>query len=510
MTKLFTTGQIAGIDRYTIENEPIPDIDLMERAAWEMFLELYPEIQAGQPLVFFAGPGNNGGDALAMARLFAEHGYDCVVYLLDTGKPWSGSPAVNKDRLTRQGKVDIKPVREGGDFPVLYPEVVIIDGLFGSGLKRPLEGLAAALVSHINHSGCKVVAIDIPSGLMGEDNSANNGEYIIRASVTLTLQFPKLSLLFPENAGFAGEVRIIDIGLHPEGMEITETPYCQVTSSMVRDMIPDRPLFAHKGTFGHALLIAGSSGKMGAAVLAARGCLRSGAGLVTTHVPAGGSIIVQTAVPEAMCSIDRHSDMFSELPGLKEYNAIGVGPGLGRSGETLQAFRQLLRVARVPLVIDADGLNLMAENPELWSILPSGTILTPHPGEFKRLFGYPDGSWKGLQLQREMAARYGVVIVLKGANTAIALPDGSVYFNTTGNPGMATGGSGDVLTGIITGLLAQGLRAGQAAIAGVYLHGLAGDIASAMVSRPGLVASDIAEFLGQAYKNIIDADKKEF
>jgi NAD(P)H-hydrate epimerase len=504
MIKLFTTGQIAGIDQYTIEHEPILDTDLMERAAREMRLELYPDIPCGHPVVFFAGPGNNGGDALAMARLFAEHDHPCSVYLLDTGKPLAGSPAVNLERLAKQEIAVLKWLRQEGDFPPLESGALVIDGLFGSGLKRPLSGLAAALVRHINRAGCRVFSIDIPSGLMGEDNRGNDPEHVVRASVTLTLQFPKLSLLFPENEQFSGEVRVVDIGLHPDGIAQTPSPYGLLTAADIRPLIPARPGFAHKGTFGHALLVAGSRGKSGAAVLAAQACLRSGAGLVTVHVPAEAYPVIQTAVPEAMCSVDPHPAVITELPLLSGYSAAGIGPGLGRAPETLEALKRLLREAKVPMVIDADGLNLIAENPRLLELLPAGTILTPHPGEFRRLFGDPGDSWHRLQLQREMASLYGIYIVLKGAYTTVAFPGGDLFFNPTGNPGMATGGSGDVLTGLITGFLAQGLAPGDAAMAGIYLHGLAGDLAAEKISRPALIASDIIRFMGKAFQRIND------
>ncbi len=504
MIKLFTTGQIAGIDRYTIEHEPISDIDLMERAAWEMRLALYPEIAPREPLVFFAGPGNNGGDALALARLFAGQSHPCTVYLLDTGKSLSGSAAVNLVRLNEQGSVVVKRLMQEGDFPHLDPGTLVIDGLFGSGLTRPLTGLAAALVRHINRAGGRVYAIDIPSGLMGEDNRDNDPEHVLRASVTLTLQFPKLSLLFPENEQFVGDVRVVDIGLHPEGIAQTSSPYGLLSAEDIRKMIPVRPRFAHKGTFGHALLVAGSRGKSGAAVLAAQACLRSGAGLVTAHVPAETYPVVQTAVPGAMCSVDEGLGMVTESPVLSDYSAVGIGPGLGRAPETLGALERLLKKVKVPLVIDADGLNLIAENPRLLELLPEGTILTPHPGEFRRLFGDPGDSWHRLQLQREMASRYGVYIVLKGAYSTVAFPEGNLVFNPTGNPGMATGGSGDVLTGLLAGLLAQGMAPGEAAMAGVYLHGLAGDLAAKKFSRPALIATDIVRFLGKAFQRIND------
>ncbi len=432
--KLFTTSQIAALDRYTIAHEPIADIDLMERAALEMAHYLDTIFPRKQPLVFFAGPGNNGGDSLAMARIIAGEGHPCKVYLLSTGRPLSPSCATNLERLKEQRKVKIKPIASEGDFPKLDPEVPVIEGLFGAGLTRPLEGLAAALVRHINCAGAPVYAIDMPAGLMGEDNGGNHPENIIKATETLTLQFPKLSLLFPENEEYAGHVEVIDIGLHPEAIATTETPFRMTTLCDIRTLFPRRKKFSHKGTYGHALLIAGGFGKMGAAVMASRACLRSGVGLLTTHVPGCGVAILQTATPETMCSIDPDEHMFSRVPelftrtanrtGLEQavaafavsgaklvetagrdsgadatelygrdtgadrpkYSAIGAGPGLGTHPDTGRALFELLETATVPLVLDADALNLIAATPGGLSKIPRGSILTPHPGEYRPPF----------------------------------------------------------------------------------------------------------------------------
>jgi ADP-dependent NAD(P)H-hydrate dehydratase / NAD(P)H-hydrate epimerase len=508
--KLFTTKQIAEIDRYTIENEPITDIDLMERAARQMYYQLSAELLTSHPILFFAGPGNNGGDALALARMYASDGVECSVFLLDNGKPLSGSPAINWQRLKNQAIANLQIIKSIEDFPVLKTDDAIIDGLFGSGLSRPLTGLPAALVNHINKSGCQVFSIDIPSGLMGEDNIENNPENIIRATTTLTLQFPKLSLLFPENEEFTGNVEVVDIGLHPRGIELTDTPWFMAERKHIRKLIPARSKYAHKGTYGHALLMAGSKGKMGAAILASHACMRSGVGLLTVHVPGNGYSIMQTSVPEAMCSVDNNNNIISILPELDKFSAIGIGPGLGTCSETKEAIRQLLQNIKVPLVADADALNIISENRALLNMLPGKTILTPHPGEFKRLFGETTNSWQRLHIMRETAQRLGIIIVLKGAYTAIALPSGKVYFNPTGNPGMATGGSGDVLTGTILSFLAQGIPPEHAAIAGVYLHGLAGDLATSEISPEALIASDIPKYIGKAFREINDTWQQEF
>lgn len=524
--KLFSTGQIAAIDRYTIEKEPVSDLDLMERAAEEMYYYLNAVLPWKQKLHFFAGTGNNGGDALVIARKFSEADYPCTVYLPDTGRSLSSSCSTNLERLRTLGKAEIRPIVPEAGFPALDPAIPVIEGLFGAGLTRPLSGFPAALVRHINQSGAPVYSIDLPAGLMGEDNGSNNPENIIKARETLTLQFPKISLLFPENEVYAGHVELIDIGLHPEALAITETPFRIADLLEIKALFPPRKKFTHKGTYGHALLVAGSYGMTGAAVLASRACHRSGTGLVTTHIPGSGYPILQISTPETMCSVDPHEHHFSKVPQLAKYSAIGIGPGLGTHPETRGALLQLLEEAKVPLVLDADALNMLAQETNGWQKIPPGTILTPHPGEFSRLFGdeaFPSSlnqpeqstippssftgrpnSWLRLEKQRHLSQTLGVVIVLKGANTLVTLPDGNAVFNPTGNPGMATGGSGDVLTGIITGLLAQGFTPAHAAISGVYLHGLAGDLAARKITQPALIASDIVDSLGRAFREIFD------
>ncbi len=508
--KLFTTRQIAEIDRYTILHEPVSDIDLMERAAGKITRVLHSYLSRYHEVVLFAGPGNNGGDALAVARMLAKEGCSCTVFLFDTGKPVTGSSAINWQRLAEQGRTKMFKITVMDDFPKLTQETMVVDGLFGSGLSRPLEGVAAELVQHINRSGCDVFSIDIPSGLMGEDNSTNNPENIIRAKVTLTLQFPKLSLLFPENEIYAGKVIVLDIGLHPAAIASVESPFAVTEGSKVAAMLPHRAVFSHKGSYGHALLVAGSFGKMGAALLASRACLRTGTGLVTTHLPACGYGIQQTYTPEVMCSIDKSEHHFSVAPQAGRYTAVGAGPGLGTHPETRDALFRLIANTNVPLVLDADALNILSAIPLWQELLPENTVITPHPGEFTRLFGETANSWKRIELQREQSLRHKIVIVLKGARSTISLPDGRIFFNPTGNPGMATAGSGDVLTGIILGLTAQGMTPAQAAIAGVYIHGLAGDLAARRHSMPAMIASDITGCLGKAFQRITNQRESDF
>ena len=500
--KIFTTRQIAEIDKYTIENEPIRDIDLMERASDRMAGWLVKHIPLGKKLKIFAGPGNNGGDALAIARFMADSGYEAEVFLIDFGKGLKGSPEINWQRLEKQNRVSLNIIESDKDIPLTDSSEIIIDGLFGSGLSRPLEGLVSEVVKKINTGDATIISIDIPSGLMGEDNSGNIPEHIIQADYTLTLQFPKISFFFAENEKFVGEWVVLPIGLHPDAIKKTNSSYHLMTRQEIAGILPQRSRFGHKGNMGHALLIAGSYGKMGAAILASRGCLHAGAGLVTTHVPRLGYQIIQTAVPEAMASIDPSDLMFTEFPDLSRFTSVGVGPGLDKKQNTRRALFRLLEQSDRPLVIDADALNILAEHPAWLSEVPENSILTPHPGEFRRLAGASENSYQRLMLQKDFSQKYKVVVVLKGAFTTVATPGGEVYFNPTGNPGMATGGSGDALTGIILGLLVQGLSPEQAARAGVYIHGLAGDIAKNDKSEEALIAGDIVESLGKAFVEI--------
>ena len=500
--KIFSTQQIAVIDQFTIEQEPISDLDLMERASLQMTNWVVQNISNEKKLMFFAGPGNNGGDALAVARLLADLDYQCEMFVLDFGKGLKGAPAQNLIRLKEQRKVLVQMIASEDDLPVIEKEHVVLDGLFGSGLNRMLDGLPATIVERVNASGAKVVAIDIPSGLMGEDNSTNDRIRIVKAEHTLTLQFPKLSFFFPEHEALLGKVEVLPIGLHPQVMEETETPYCLLERELLTQKLIRRSKFSHKGTFGHALLIAGSYGKMGASVLAANACLRSGVGLLTAHLPHSGYPIMQTALPEAMCSIDPSDLMFTEFPPLDHFSAIGIGPALGVKPNSRRALKQLLEAKPGKIVLDADALNILSMHPEWLKLLPVEAILTPHPKEFERLVGESSDSYTRLQRQRDFAREYQVYVVLKGAHTSIATPDGMVYFNNTGNPGMATAGSGDVLTGIILGLLAQAYEPFDAALLGVWIHGVAGDLAAERSGYHAMIASDVIQSLGKAFLSL--------
>jgi len=500
--KIFRAGQVKQIDAYTIKNEPISSIDLMERAAGKIFDWVIDKYSDRKPIKIFIGPGNNGGDGLAVARMLADKNFRVEMYYVKFTDKVSEDWKINFERLQKQKKVKLCTIAEKNEFPDIREDELVLDGIFGSGLTRPLKGLPAEIVHFINQSNAEVIAIDIPSGLFGEDNSGNDKNNIIKANVTLTFQFPNVSFFFAENEDFVGDWHVLPIGLHKDIIDQMPASHYFVTREFVRRNLMVRKKFSHKGTYGHALLISGCYGKMGAAVLASGACLRTGIGLLTAHVPKLGYQIIQNTVPEAMISIDQSDILFTEVPDLNQYDAVGAGPAIGCKNNSQKAIRELLNKAKVPLVLDADAINILGSQKEWLKEVPENSIFTPHPKEFERLAGRTEDHFTRNRVQIEFAQKYKVYVVLKGAYTAIACPDGTCYFNTTGNPGMATAGSGDVLTGIILSFLGQRYSPKLSAIIGVYIHGLAGDLAVEHVGQEALIASDIIDYLGHAFKRI--------
>jgi ADP-dependent NAD(P)H-hydrate dehydratase / NAD(P)H-hydrate epimerase len=500
--KIFRSSQIREIDHFTIHNEPIKSIDLMERAASKITQWIIQHMSNDIAIQVYVGPGNNGGDALVVARQLAHQNFKPEVFIVRISEKLSPDCEINLNRLKKETSIKVIELFSKNDLSEIPSETILIDGIFGSGLTRKPDGLAKETINHINNSKATIISIDIPSGLFGEDNSTNDSESIIKATYTLTLQFPKLSFFLPENEDYIGKWFILPIGLHPEIIKNTKTPFMFVQHDFIKENLKIRKKFSHKGTFGHVLLISGSYGKMGAAILAAKASLRTGSGLVTVHIPKLGYKIMQTALPEAMVSIDESDLIFSGLNNSLDYSSIGIGPGIGTKPNTVKGFTSLLNNYRNPLVIDADALNILSEHNELIRLIPENSILTPHPKEFERLVGKWKNDYERLQVQIEFAVKNKIVVVLKGAHTSIACPNGDCYFNCTGNPGMATAGCGDVLTGIILSLLGQGYEPKFAAIIGVYLHGLAADIAVEKTSQEALIASDIIENLGNAFLKI--------
>ena len=500
--KFFTTSQIRQLDTYTIEHEPISSIDLMERAAKAIYTSFTRFLTGKEPICILAGQGNNGGDALALARLLLESGYPVSVYLLQTGS-LSADCDTNCRRLQAYYPSSFVIQKDVFVVPVITKETIIVDGLFGSGLSRPLTGMHEQAVIWMNQLGNKIVSIDIPSGLQGEENLLQGEQpVIVKADLTLSLQFPKLAFLLAENAPYTGILKILDIGILPEAIEKTASKLFYLDDHDICKLLKERSSFSHKGTFGHALIVAGSKGMAGASVLSSRAALRSGAGLVTVHGPAANRVIVQTAIPEVIFQSDDSIDCISHIEVNETKYTVAIGPGIGNSEQTVAMVHDLLVRLKRPCIIDADALNIISTHKDLLHQIPKNSILTPHPKEFERLFGKCNSSYERMMKAVEASKVYGLIIVLKGANTLVATPDEYRYFNSTGNSGMATAGSGDVLTGILAGLLAQGYSPKETALIGVFLHGRAGDLALQTESKESLMASDLITCLGEAFQSV--------
>jgi NAD(P)H-hydrate epimerase len=494
--KLLSPQQIHEWDAYTIEHEPIASIDLMERAARRCTDFIIEHNFKHRQILIFCGKGNNGGDGLAIARQLTEAGISTIVYILEFGAKGTDDFQTNLHRL-HQLSTPIHFIQSAEFFPIIdrYNDLVI-DALFGSGLNRPLKELSAALVQHINNPGATVIAIDVPSGMYIDKSSGDNS--IIKATYTLTFQALKLCFIVAENAICFGEVYVLDIGLSDSFLQSVNA-YTLVAKKLIAAQLMQRNAFAHKGTYGHALLIAGSKGKMGAAMLAAKACLRTGAGLVTINTDENYFNALHAALPETMC-MARTETVEDTI-----YKTVGIGPGIGVNDESAILVAATLTQFSKPMVIDADALNIIAANDGWLNNIPAGSIITPHPKEFERLFGKCENDFERISKAITLSTEYPFIIVLKGHFTLIA-SEGGAWFNTTGNPGMAKGGSGDVLTGMLSALLAQGYDPLQAALTGVYLHGLAADIAAQTIAQESILATDIIDHISDAILSLQETD----
>lgn len=497
MIKILSSSQIKELDEYTIASEPIASIDLMERACRAFTNWLVERFDATHRIGIVCGTGNNGGDGLGIARMLHDWNYPVKVWIVRGGVKETDDFRINLQRI--ENIISVTEITSPCSTDLFADRTILIDAIFGSGLSRPVEGIYKEVIAHLNQQNAIRISVDTPSGMFADKHS--EGE-IFRARHTVCFQMPRLGFMMSENHGFTGEWHVVDIGLCKKGLQEIQSRYYQTTLKSARKIYKPRNKFDHKGKFGHALLIAGSTGKMGACILAAKAALRSGLGLLTTHIPKSGYSIMQTAVPEAMASLDQSDHHFSDQQVIGEFQTIGIGPGLGQHPDTQKALGKLLEKASNPMVIDADALNLLASHSEMLHLIPAGSILTPHPKEFERLVGNWHNDFERLLKLEEFSKKIKSVIVLKGAYSTIACPSGKVYFNPTGNPGMATGGSGDVLTGILTGLLAQGYTAEESALLGVYVHGLSGDLAAREKGLTALIASDLIDFLPTALKKL--------
>ncbi|MFN2458654.1 MAG: NAD(P)H-hydrate dehydratase [Chitinophagaceae bacterium] len=500
--KILNAQQAKAWDEFTIQQEPVSSIDLMERAAQKCAEWILTKKLRNNHFTIFCGKGNNGGDGLAIARLLLKKGLRVTVYILEFGKLGTADFQTNLQRLHELFFTDIHFIQDKEHFPQLNTSNVIVDALFGNGINSPLTGLNAEVVTHINHSGCTIVSIDLPSGLFIDKSSIGN--IVVEADHTLTFQCYKLGLLVAENAKYIGEVHVLDIGLHPHFLETQSSAYELIDERIIKQIFKPRQRFTHKGNFGHAALITGSIGLMGAATLCAAACMRTGAGKLTCYVPQTGYEIMQIAVPEAMAKIGGENFVSAIDDDLQKFDAVGIGPGLGLYDKHENFLQKLFSSYHKPFVIDADALNILSRHVYLLKNISHESVITPHSVEFDRLFGKTTNDFARIELAKHRSQEYNIYIILKGHHSVIAAPDGKCYINNTGNAGMATGGSGDVLTGIITSLLAQGYKPVDAAILGVYLHGLAGDYAAEKLSQEAMVAGDIVEYLPKAFQTFYE------
>lgn len=507
MYKIIDSKQIRQLDAVSIEKQKISSFQLMERAASavvDSFFSNLPDFSNKSAFAIFCGMGNNGGDGLAIARLLLNEGKRVQVFVVKHRNQGSNDFERNF-QILRQINASIQILDEDSFGFQLSEDCIVIDCLFGTGLSRPIGGVLKKIIQEINSRKNTVLGIDCPSGLYTEDNSTNDLEAVVKADFTFTIGLPKLSFFFPTKYDYVGDWFLVPIGLDADFIQKVDSRYFYLEEKDIISCLRARSAFAHKGTLGHALIIAGSYGKIGAAVLSAKACLRTGVGLLTAIVPKCGYEIMQISVPESMvvCSKSEFVHEKMELP--KDYSSIAIGPGIGTSESVELLLTEILRKSFKPLILDADALNIIANKPALLSFVPENSILSPHLGEFKRLVGPWENDYHRLELLIKFAVKYKLYIILKGKYSSLACPSGEVFFNSTGNPGMATAGSGDVLTGILCSLLSQSYMPQTAAILGMYIHGLAGDMAAKEKSEQSVIASDIIEAIPLAYKKLLQA-----
>lgn len=499
--KILPVPLVREADAYTIAHEPVASFDLMERAGMACVDVIAGKVNPETPVVVVSGQGNNGGDGLVIAWHLNTLGYNVHVLILKLQEKGSPDFEINLNRCTDAG-VQVSFIIAEDEIPAFLPGAVLVDALFGSGLSRPVTGLAASLIGAMNRSGCSIIAIDIPSGLFADSYTNDAAGAIVQASLTLSLELPKLGMMMPCNYRYTGALLVVPIGLDPGFIECAFSPWSLFTPADAASLFKPRSRIAHKGNFGHGLLLAGSREKGGAALLAAKAALRCGAGLLTAHIPGCLATAMNVALPEAMLSIDSDAGCISAIPDLSGYNAIAAGPGLGRLPVTESVVKKLLNESRTSVILDADALNILAARPEWLKMLPLNSILTPHPKEFERLAGKSPNEFERLRKAVGFASEYRCYIVLKSAFTTVIDPAGQCSFNLAGNAGLAKGGSGDTLTGIILGLLCRGYAPWDAARLGVCIHGRAAELAAQTLGLDAILASDVAESIGLVFKEL--------
>ncbi|MET6991064.1 NAD(P)H-hydrate dehydratase [Sediminicola arcticus] len=498
--KILNAQQIYEADKNTIANQQITSDELMERAATQLFNWMHLRLQ-GAPvkIQLFCGIGNNGGDGLVLARQLQKHGYLINVHVVNYSENRSHDFLLNLDRL-KERKVWPNFIGPKDELPKIDKEDIIVDAIFGIGLNRAPDDWVTEIIKHLNNSKAFVLSVDIPSGLF-VDKAPENGDSIVRANQVLSFQLPKLIFFLPQTGIYSNQWELLDIGLDQVYLNAVENEYELIGKNEVLQWYKPREKFSHKGTYGHSLIIGGSYGKIGAVLLASDACLNTGSGLVTAYIPTCGYIPMQTALPEAMVITDSTEKMVSKIQFDIIPTVIGLGIGIGQNEVTVKALKEFLSTNKIPLVIDADALNIISKHKEFLKMIPAKSVLTPHPRELERLIGSWKDDFEKLEKAKAFSIKFNLIVVIKGAHT-ITLCDGKGYVNTTGNPGMATAGSGDVLTGMITGLIAQGYDSLRATVFAIYLHGRSGDLAVEKCGYQALTASEIIDFIGDAFLDL--------
>ena len=496
--KIFSKEQIYEGDKLTSERQNITSTELMERAGTQIFNWMHMRMQGAQvPVHVFCGIGNNGGDGLVVARHLITHGYNVHTYVINCSDKRSKDFLINYDRIKQVTKEWPTLLNCSNDFSKIEPDDIIIDAVFGIGLNRPADEWVAGLFQHFKASKAFTLAIDIPSGLY-TDHIPEDENAVVWASYTLSFQSAKLVFFLPDTAKYTVQWEVLDIGIDPEYLYSTQTESELIGKNEVLPIYKPREKFSNKGQFGHALIIGGSYGKIGAVTLASRAALSSGVGLVTAYIPKCGYSVLQSSFPEAMVITDSDESIITTINFDIEPTVIAFGIGVGVDTKTSKAFEVFLKSNKVALVVDADGINILAKKKSLIKLLPEQSVLTPHPKELERLIGKWKDDFDKLEKVKIFSKKYKLIVVIKGANSIVVFGD-KYYVSTTGNPGLATAGTGDVLTGIITGLMSQGYDPLAASIFGVYLHGKSADIAIEDFGYQSLIASHVIEYLGEAY-----------
>ncbi len=499
--KILSSIQIKELDLISIQKQNISSAELMERAANVCLPKLLSFSDDNKNFIVFCGKGNNGGDGLAIARLLTDRKRKVQVFIVNYKNEASNDFNHQLHLLKSKYPDIIHYINDENELnSISLHNAIIVDALLGVGLNKNIEGLLLSCIKFINNSHSNVISIDIPTGIAADQPLIIN-EAII-AQQTLTFQQPKFSFMFPEIQFFTGKLDVLDIGLDAEIIQQFSSPFHYVSLHLAQHFRLPRFIVSHKGNYGHALLICGQKGMMGAAQIAGKACLRSGVGLLTMNIPACGLTIIQQKLPEAIVHADVEENYISALPDVDLYNSIGIGCGIGKEKQTQNILKLLIQNYKGKLLLDADAINILSENKTWISFLPKYTILTPHPKEFDRLTGNHSNSYDRFKTAQEFSKKYQIIIVLKGSKTACIMPDGNVFFNSSGNPGLAKGGSGDALSGIITGLLARGYAPNHAAILGVYLHGLAADLALNKNHEESLLITDVIEKLPKAFQKL--------